>query len=153
MLIRFGVMIVAWVAILSGVVGALIGGFAVLAGALLDAQAPAGQFSAEGLSGMALVVIGLIFAIIGVAQIIFGVGLWQLRGWAWTLGVALESLTLLGALGGLFTGAFTVQSAISIVISSVILFTLLNPRVRKLFGQRVGDEQMALSSETTTQRR
>ncbi len=143
MLIRFGVMIIAWLAILSGLVGGLVGGVAVLAGALLDVQAPAGQFTVEGVSGMALVVIGLIFMIIGIAQIIFGVGLWQLRGWSWTLGVIIESLTLLGALGGLFTGAFTVQSAISIVISGAILFYLLNPRVRKLFGHRVGAEQVA----------
>lgn len=136
MLIRFGVIIVAWLAILSGAAGALVGGFAVLAGALLDVEAPAGHLSAEGVSGMALVLIGLTFMIAGVAQMIFGVGLWQLRGWAWTLGVVIQSFTLLGALGGLFTGAFTVQSLISIVISGAILFYLLSPRVRKLFGQR-----------------
>jgi uncharacterized membrane protein (DUF2068 family) len=136
MLIKFGVILVAWLAILSGAAGALVGGFAVLAGALLDVQAPAGQVSMQGVSGIALVVIGLSFAIVGVAQIIFGVGLWQFRGWAWTLGVALQSVTLLGSLGGLFTGAFTVQSAISIVISGAILAYLLTPRVRKLFGRR-----------------
>jgi uncharacterized membrane protein (DUF2068 family) len=136
MLIRIGVMIVAWLAILSGAAGALVGGFAVLAGALLDVQASTRSLSLEGVSGIALVVIGLTFMIAGIAQIIFGVGLWQLRGWAWTLGVVIQSLTLLGALGGLFTGAFTIQSAISIVISGVILFILLSPRVRKLFSQR-----------------
>jgi uncharacterized membrane protein (DUF2068 family) len=136
MLIKFGIMIAAWVAIISGIVGALAGGFAVLAGAFLDAQAHAVLSSAEGISGMALVVIGLFFAIAGVAQIIFGIGLWQLRGWAWTLGVALETITLLGSLGGLFTGAFTVQSIINIIISGGILAYLLTPRVRKLFGRR-----------------
>ncbi|HEX8995364.1 MAG TPA: hypothetical protein VF812_04995 [Ktedonobacterales bacterium] len=136
MLIRFGVVVISWLAIISGVTGALIGGFAVLAGTLLDVQAPVGRFSAEGASGLALVFIGLAFAIAGVAQIIFGVGLWRLRGWAWTLGVLLQSLTLLGALGGLFTGAFTVQSIISIAVSGTILFYLLSPRVRKLFGRR-----------------
>lgn len=136
MLVRFGVILVAWVAMLSGAAGALIGGFAVLAGTLLDVAAPAGRLSAEGISGLALVIIGLGFMIVGVAQIIFGVGLWQLRQWAWALGVALQSFTLLGSLGGLFTGAFTVQSLISIAISGAILFYLLNPRVRKLFGRR-----------------
>jgi uncharacterized membrane protein (DUF2068 family) len=143
MLIRIGVIIVAWLAILSGAIGAFVGGFAALAGALLDTQAPTNQLSMQGISGMALVVIGLTFMIAGVAQIIFGVGLWQLRGWAWTLGVVIQSLTLLGALGGLFTGAFTVQSAISIVISGAILFYLLSPRVRKLFGQRRSETQIA----------
>lgn len=136
MLIRFGVVVIAWLAILSGAAGAFVGGFAVLAGALLDVHAPAGRLSAEGVSGMALVLLGLTFAIVGLAQIIFGVGLWRLRSWAWTLGVFIQSVTLLGALGGLFTGALTVQSIISIIISGGILAYLLSPRVRKLFGRR-----------------
>ena len=135
MLVKFGVIVVAWIAILSGAVGVLIGGVAALAGTFLDVQA-AGKMTAQGMSGLALLIIGLGVVITGVAQIIFGVGLWQLRGWAWTLGVVLESLAFLGALGGLFTGAFTVQSIITLVISGALLFYLLNPRVRKLFGRR-----------------
>ncbi len=137
MLIRLGIIVVAWVAIISGIVGALAGALGVLAGTLLDVQAPISQtLNMESVSGIALVIIGLAFAIAGVAQIIFGIGLWQLRGWAWTLGVALQTMTLLGALGGLFTGAFTIQSAISILVSGAILAYLLTPRVRKLFARR-----------------
>lgn len=142
---RLGVIAMAWVAIISGAIGAFVGGFAVLAGALLDFEAPVGKISAEGVSGMALVIIGLIFMIYGVAQIIFGVGLWQLRGWAWTLGVVIHSITLLGALGGLFSGVFTVQSIFTIVISSAILIYLLSPRVRNLFHERA----LALLHTTT----
>lgn len=134
-MIRLGVIVMAWLAILSGAFGALVGGFAVLAGAALDVAA-AGKLNMEGVSGIALVIVGLAFMISGVAQIIFGIGLWQLRGWAWTLGVVLHSITLLGALGGLFTGAFTVQSIITIVVSSAILIYLLSPRVRNLFHER-----------------
>lgn len=138
MLVRIGVILVAWVAIISGILGALAGGLAVIAGALLDVQAPLTRFTIEGASGLALLIVGLAFAIAGVAQIIFGIGLWQFRGWAWTLGVAIQTMTLLGALGGLFTGAFTVQSAVSILISGGILLYLLTPRVRKLFGRLRG---------------
>ncbi|MDE3228852.1 MAG: hypothetical protein KGO05_03135 [Chloroflexota bacterium] len=136
MLIRFGVILIAWLAIISGIIGALVGGFAALAGGVLDINAPANQFSAEGVGGLALILIGLTFAIIGIAQVILGVGLWQMRGWAWTLGVLLESITLLGAIGGIFTGALTAGSLITAVISGAILFYLLSPRVRKLFGRR-----------------
>lgn len=135
MFIKFGIILAAWLAIISGIIGGVIGGFSVIVGAFLDVNAPANQFTAEGLSGMALIVIGLTFMIIGVAQVIVGVGLWQFRGWAWTLGVVLESITLLGALGGLFTGALTVSSLITIAVSGTILFYLLSPRVRKLFGR------------------
>lgn len=136
MLIRLGIILIAWLAIISGIIGALVGGFAVFAGGLLDINAPANQFSAEGLSGLALILIGLTFAIIGVAQVIIGVGLWQLRGWARTLGIILETVTLVGAIGGLFTGALTVGSLITIVISGSILFYLLSPQVHKLFSHR-----------------
>ena len=152
MLIRFGVMIVAWLAILSGVVGALIGGFAILVGALLDGQATAGQLSVAGVTGVALVIAGLIFAIIGIAQVIFGVGLWQFRGWAVKLGIALEVVTLLGSIGGLFTGAFTIPSLISVIFSSAILLYLLSPHVRKHIAQRTSQARVALSGETTPQR-
>ncbi|MGH2502827.1 MAG: hypothetical protein ACRDID_09965, partial [Ktedonobacterales bacterium] len=122
MLIRLGIILIAWLAIISGIIGALVGGFAVLAGALLDMNAPANQFSAQGLSGLALILVGLTFMIIGIGQVIVGVGLWQFRGWARTLGIIIETITLLGAIGGLFTGALTVGSIITIVISGSILF-------------------------------
>lgn len=136
MFIRIGVVVVAWLAILSGAAGALVGVFAAVVGVVLETQAPTGHFTAGGISGMALLMIGLVFMIIGIAQIIVGVGLWQMRGWAWTLSVVIQSLALLGALGGLFTGAFTVQSLITIAISGAILFYLLSPRVRKIFTRR-----------------
>ena len=106
-------------------------------GALLDGQANPGQLSFVGATGVALVIAGLIFAIIGVAQTIFGVGLWQFRGWAVKLGIALEVITLLGSIGGLFTGAFTIPSLISVIFSSAILLYLLSPHVRKHIAQRV----------------
>ena len=65
MLVRFGVMIVAWLAIISGAIGALIGAVSILIGAVLDAEAPTGPLNMQGLGGMALVVVGLTFAIVG----------------------------------------------------------------------------------------
>lgn len=130
---RVGAVLIAWVAIISGVVGLAVGGFAVAAGALLDMRAPGGRMSAEGVGGMALVIIGLLVMIIGVAQIIFGVGVWRLRRWAWYLGVGVEITTFVASVAGLFTGAFTLQSAVSLVFSGGVLLYLLSPRVRKLF--------------------
>jgi len=154
MLVRFGVMIVAWLAIISGAIGALIGAVSILIGAVLDAEAPTGPLNMQGLGGMALVVVGLTFAIVGVAQIIFGVGLWQFRGWAVRVGIVLEVITLLGSIVCLFTGAFTIPSLISTVVSAAILMVLLSPHVRKHVRQiRERTAQPAtLSSATTAQR-
>jgi len=140
MLIRFGVIIVAWLAIISGIFAVLIGVLAALAGTVLDVRAPTSHLTAQGFSGMILLTAGLTIAVIGVAQTIFGVGLWQFRGWAVRLGIGLEVLTLIGSIIGLFTGAFTIPSLISTVVSSAILFALLSPHVRRhirLRGARV----------------
>jgi uncharacterized membrane protein YfcA len=154
MLVRFGVMMIAWLAIISGVIGALIGAFAILIGAILDAQASSGPLNMQGLGGMALVAVGLTFAIIGVAQIIFGVGLWQFRSWAIRLGIGLEVLTLIGSIVGLFTGAFTIPSLISTAVSAVILVVLLSPHVRKHVRQirERAATTATLNSATTIQR-
>lgn len=151
MLIRFGVIIVAWLAILSGVIGAVIGAFAVLVGAVLDVEAPTGALNMQGFGGMALVAIGLGFAIVGVAQIIFGVGLWQFRGWAVRLGIGIEVLLLIGSIIGLFTGAFTIPSLISTLVSATILAVLLSPHVRKHVRQirERAAEPTTLNSATT----
>ncbi|HET9110243.1 MAG TPA: hypothetical protein VFN78_05400 [Ktedonobacterales bacterium] len=136
MLIRFGVIVVAWLAIISGIFAVLIGVLAALAGTALDVRAPTNHLTAQGLSGMVLLTAGLTIAVIGVAQTIFGVGLWQLRGWAVRLGIGLEVLTLIGSIIGLFTGAFTIPSLISTVVSGAILFVLLSPHVRRHIRQR-----------------
>lgn len=154
MLVRFGVMIVAWLAIISGVIGALIGAVSILVGAVLDAEAPTGPLNMQGLGGMALVAVGLTFAIVGVAQIIFGVGLWQFRGWAVRVGIVLEVITLLGSIAGLFTGAFTIPSLISTLVSAAILAVLLSPHVRKHVRQirERAAQPATLGSATTAQR-
>ena len=158
MLIRFGVMIVAWLAILSGLIGAVIGAFAVLVGAVLDVEAgaqAAGALNMQGIGGMALVAVGLSFAIIGVAQFIFSVVLWQFRGWAVRLGIGIEVLMLIGSIIGLFTGAFTIPSLITTLVSATILAVLLSPHVRKHVRQirERAQEPATLNSATTIQRR
>lgn len=133
-MVRLGAILIAGVAILSGLVGLVVGGLATAAGVALMVQAPTGRFSAEGFGGQVLLITGLSVLIVGVAQIIVGVGIWRLRRWAWRLGVGIEILTFIAGVAGLFTGAFTVQSAISLIISGIILAFLLTPEVRRHFG-------------------
>ena len=140
-MLRLGVILIAGMAILSGLVGLVVGGLAVAAGAALTLQAPVGQISAEGLGGQVLITAGLIVLIIGVAQLIVGVGLWRLRRWAWRLGIGVEILTFVVGVAGLFTGAFTVQSVISLIISGIILLYLLSPHVRRRFGAQAHTKQ------------
>lgn len=134
MLIRYGAMVVAWLAIIGGVMGLAIGAVVAFAGELIDARATSHHLAAWGVGGMGLLIAGLLVMIVGLAQIIVGVGIWQLRGWAWVVGIFLQSATFLASLGGLLTGVFTVQSLFTLIFSGAILVYLLRPRVRKLFG-------------------
>jgi hypothetical protein len=146
MLLRFGVLVVAGIAILSGLAGMLIGGLVVATGATLDLVAQSSKDSIEVAGGFALIAVGLVVVIFGVLQVIFGVGMWRLSAWAWIAGVIIQSFTLVTAVLGLFTGAAIPASLVTILISGAILAFLLTPRVRKAFGR---SRSRALSAPAT----
>jgi uncharacterized membrane protein (DUF2068 family) len=136
MLLRFGVIIVAMIAIISGLVGMIIGGLVAVTGAALDLLAQPTSDVLETAGGYALIILGVTVVVFGVLQVIFGIGMWRLSAWAWIAGVIIQSFTLLTAVLGLFTGAAIPASLVTIAISGAILAFLLTPRVRKAFGRR-----------------
>jgi uncharacterized membrane protein YfcA len=133
MLLRFGAIAIAVIAIISGLVGMLIGGLVAVMGTALDVFARPGQDMLEMMGGYALIVTGLTVMIVGLLQVIFGIGMWRLSAWAWIAGVIIQSLTLITAVLGLFTGAAIPASLMTIAISGAILAFLLTPHVRKGF--------------------
>lgn len=135
MLLRIGAIVIAALAIVSGLTGMLIGGLVAVAGTALDVFARPGQDTLEIAGGYALIVAGLTVTLVGLLQVIFGIGLWRLSAWAWIAGIIIQSFTLITAVLGLFTGAAIPASLITIAISGAILAFLLTPHVRKAFGQ------------------
>jgi hypothetical protein len=128
-------MAIGLLAIFSGLVGMLIGGLVAVTGTALDVLAAPGQNSLEAMGGYALIVAGLIVMIAGLLQVVFGVGIWKLSAWAWILGVFIQSLSLISAALGIFTGAAIPASLLTIAVSGTMLTFLLLPRVRKAFGR------------------
>ncbi|HEU0027852.1 MAG TPA: hypothetical protein VFQ25_12110 [Ktedonobacterales bacterium] len=135
MLLRFGVIAIALIAIISGITGMLIGGLVAVAGTALDVFARPSQDTIEMMGGYALIIMGLTAMIAGLLQVIFGIGLWRLSSWAWIAGIIIQLFTLVTAVLGLFTGAAIPASLITIAISGAILAFLLTPHVRKAFGR------------------
>ncbi len=135
MLLRFGAIAIAALAIVSGLAGILIGGLVAVTGTALDVFARPGQDFLEITGGYVLIVAGLTVTLIGLLQVIFGVGLWRLSGWAWIAGVIIQTFTLITATLGLCAGAAIPASLLTIAISGSILAFLLTPHVRKAFGQ------------------
>ncbi len=142
MLLRIGAIAIASLAIVSGLIGMLIGGLVAVFGTALDVFARPSQDTLEVAGGYALIVAGLMVMIVGLLQVIFGIGLWRLSGWAWIVGVIIQSVTLSAAVLGLFTGAAIPASLLTIAISGSILAFLLTPHVRKAFG-RTNDRSLA----------
>ena len=86
-----GVAILAILVVLGGVLF-LLSGIAIL---LFSAAFALGGLGIFGLAGSILGGIVLIFGIIWIAV---GLGLWNLRGWAWWLAVIVMVLTILGGI-------------------------------------------------------
>ena len=135
MLLRIGAIAIALIAIVSGITGMLIGGLVAVTGTALDVFARPGQDALEITGGYALIIAGLTAMIVGLLQVIFGIGMWRLSAWAWIAGVIIQSFTLIAAVLGLFTGAAIPASLLTIAISGAILAFLLAPHVRKAFGR------------------
>ncbi len=79
--------------------------------------------------------IALILLAVGLSELVFAYGAWELRLWAWTLGVILEVIVLVLAV--LQLGRLElVRHIVTIVIAGVALWYLTTPRVRAAFGRQ-----------------
>ncbi len=129
-----GVTILAILAAIGGVFG-LLGGLAVigvggLAGGMIGGAAGA------AIGGLA-VIGGLVVLAVAVLELVLAYGFWNLRPWAWQLGVVLSAvnivIAILGALGIVFSSSWG-SALISIVISGVIIYYLNQPEIRRAFN-------------------
>jgi uncharacterized membrane protein (DUF2068 family) len=79
-------------------------------------------------------ILNLIWLAIAVVFLVFAYGTWNLKTWAWTLGVGLTAGSiLLEAFGMLTEGQPIVGTLVSMTISAVILLFLFRPDVREAF--------------------
>jgi uncharacterized membrane protein (DUF2068 family) len=128
-----GVTIAAVLSVFAGVLAILaIAGtmlLASLAGAPVDT-------TAGGIFGGFFAVTGVIILTLGVAYLVTGYGLWQLRKWAWMVALVLSIISLvfmiLGLVGG---GGLTVNNIVSLAVAGVIIYYLNTPLVKSAFGR------------------
>jgi hypothetical protein len=124
------------IAVLAAIGGALsiLGGIALLG---LGAWA-------AGLTGVAIVggmgtFFGIALVALGVAEVVLSYGLWTLKPWGWTLGVALAAIALaLIVVQAVVSGNIVnslVGSIISIVVWLIVLYYLFTPRIKSAFGR------------------
>ena len=131
----FGVTLIAFLALLSGLWGILKGlallGVGGLAAGLVGGAHPMAGLVLWGLAAT----FGVVALVVGGFALAFAWGAWHLRRWAWGLGVATAVLSLAWVVVAAL-GPGTLRGRIwEIVMNGVLLYYLGSPDVRRAFGR------------------
>ncbi len=126
----FGITLIAVLALISGLFGLCW---------------PTLVFTGSAFLGPILGTIGVIagiFLILGPAlQLIFAYGAFNLRSWAWYLGLVATGITVIGVIINLIDGASFWSAMWGSVLSVIIFIYLLTPNVRRAFGTASDESQ------------
>ncbi|HYP40683.1 MAG TPA: hypothetical protein VEX13_10025 [Chloroflexia bacterium] len=78
----------------------------------------------------------LVLFILSALQMVFGYGAWQLKPWAWTLGVARQIISIAFSVWFVFMGSSLIAQLLAILIALCILFYLFTPDVKRAFNRQ-----------------
>ena len=102
----------------------------------------AGLLGGIGAFALGSLIFGLSGALFGIAWLALaglwlacGIGFWQMKPWAWPLGVVLAAAMVIWAILGLIGGSGLFSAALSIVIPGAVLYYLNQPGIKSLFGR------------------
>ncbi|HKG72393.1 MAG TPA: hypothetical protein VKA87_10860 [Nitrososphaeraceae archaeon] len=86
-------------------------------------------------SGLVLLIVGIgvILLALGIAYLVMAYGLWNGRGWAWTITLILSVIGIVVAIASIVTG--NLSAIISIIIHAVVIYYLYRPNVKAFFGK------------------
>jgi len=86
-------------------------------------------------TGLALLIIGIGFILLalGIAYIVMAYGLWNGRGWAWTITLILSVIGIIVALVSIAAG--NVAAIANIIIHGIVIYYLYRPNVKTFFGK------------------
>jgi uncharacterized membrane protein HdeD (DUF308 family) len=86
-------------------------------------------------SGLGLLIIGFgfILLVLGIAYLVMAYGLWNGRGWAWTITLILSVIGIVVAIATIVAG--NVSTVINIIIHGVVIYYLYRPNVKAFFGK------------------
>ena len=118
-----GVTVLAILAIIGGILGILAGVSGLALGPALDAS---NRVAVLGLNGAAL--------ILGILELVIGIGLWLLKPWAWSMAVIVFVLEAISRALGLVSGP-GLGPVLGLIVAGVILFYLFRPEVKAAFGR------------------
>ena len=120
-----GVTILGVLAVLAGIGGIIVGAAALGLSGLVASTYPGGAAVAA--------VIGGVFLILGILELVYGIGLFGGKGWAWTLAMIGSILNIVFGIVSIVFGS--VGSIFGLIISILILYYLTRPHVKAFFGK------------------
>lgn len=87
------------------------------------------------LSGIVSLIIGIGFLLLalGIAYLVMAYGLWNGRGWAWTITLVLTVIGIIVGIGSLVTG--NAGAVVGIIIQAIVIYYLYRPNVKAFFGK------------------
>jgi len=85
------------------------------------------------IGGVIGLVLGFFLVIVGIIEIILGIGCFKGWGWVWTVGVIITIISLVMGIIDLFTSGM--GALIGIIISAIILWYLFQANVKRYFGK------------------
>ena len=127
-----GVTILATLIIISGALslcgGCFLLGFGSIAG-------PVGALFGGGQLGASAFLSGISWSIGAVISLAAGFGMLSLKTWAWWLGLIGAVWSLASSIWGLTQGASWCLALPAMILPAIMVFYLLQPRVRQAFGR------------------
>jgi hypothetical protein len=124
-----GITILAVLSAIGGVLS-ILGGIALIGLGGVGA-ASTGQAALFGMGA----IFGILLLVSGIASLAFAYGAWTLQSWAWTLGIALQVISLALSLLTIIGGGDIAGQIISIAIAGIILYYLMQPSIKAVFGR------------------
>ena len=124
-----GITILAVLSAIGGVLS-ILGGIALIGLGGVGA-ASTGQAALFGMGA----IFGLLLLVSGIASLAFAYGAWTLQPWAWTLGVALQIISLALSVLSIVGGSDIAGQVISIAIAGIILYYLMQSSIKAVFGR------------------
>jgi uncharacterized membrane protein (DUF2068 family) len=121
-----GVTIIAILAFVNGLLGLCVPGLVIIGGGI-------GALFSGGL-GLVVVCGGLLLAIGPILWLIVAFGAWNLRPWAWWLGIIATGVTVIGVIVNIVNGVGILQAVASAPLSIIIFIYLLLPDIRRAFN-------------------
>lgn len=122
-----GISVLAMLDLVGGIL-ALVGGGLVVTGSSTPTI-----YGHGAITGLAAMIVGVLFILLGILLFAAGWGGWSGKGWAWTLNIILGGLAIVIYLFSIVLGEWSY--VVGLVIEPYILWYLWRPHVKAYFGK------------------